>query len=205
MTDRAKGPSTDHDYEVRTRAIETLLYDRGIVTPGAVDSVVTEYVNDLGPMRGAKVVARAWSDPEFRARLLRDCTAAASEMGCLGEQSEQLVALECSSTAHHVVVCTLCSCYPWPLLGLPPAWYKSMAYRANMVADPRRTLQRDFGLEIPHEVALKVWDSSAEIRYIVIPQRPQGTEEFTEDQLVKLVTRDSMIGVGRAISPIEMK
>jgi nitrile hydratase subunit alpha len=197
--------SSYSDYEARTRAIETLLYERGIVTPSAVDEMVNEYENNLGPMRGAKVVARSWADPKYRAWLLKDSTAAIAEMGYAGEQAHQIAAVECTPEVHHVVVCTLCSCYPWPVLGLPPAWYKSMAYRSRMVADPRGTLQNDFGMEIPKDVAVQVWDSSSEVRYIVIPERPSGTEGWAEDQLVDLVTRDSMIGTGKALTPAAAK
>lgn len=191
------------EYEARTKAIETLLYERGIVSPEAVDRVVEYYENDIGPMGGAKVVARAWVDPEYRDWVARDATAAMASLGYAGEQAHQITAVFNDSKTHHVVVCTLCSCYPWPVLGLPPAWYKSMEYRSRVVADPRGVLSRDFDLDIPDDVDVRVWDSSSEIRYIVIPERPAGTEDWTEEQLVKLVTRDSMIGVKKALAPQE--
>lgn len=189
------------EYEARTRAIETLLYERGIVTPNAVDAVVHHYEKDLGPMNGARVVARSWVDADYRTWLLEDATAAMAEMGYAGEQSHQISAVQNTPQVHHVVVCTLCSCYPWPILGLPPAWYKSMPYRSRMVADPRGVLRQDFDLEIPQDVPIEVWDSSSEIRYIVIPERPSGTEGWTQEQLAELVTRDSMIGTGKALTP----
>ena len=163
------------EYEARTKAIETLLYERGIVSPKAVDRVVSYYENDLGPMGGAKIVARTWVDPEYRDWVARDATAAMASLGYAGEQAHQITAVFNDSNTHHVVVCTLCSCYPWPVLGLPPAWYKSMEYRSRVVADPRGVLDQDFGLTIPDDVEVKVWDSSSEIRYIVIPERPEGT------------------------------
>ncbi|MBC3194738.1 nitrile hydratase subunit alpha [Pseudonocardia sp. C8] len=189
------------EYEARTKAIETLLYERGIVSPKAVDRVVSYYENDLGPMGGAKVVARTWVDPEYRDWVARDATAAMASLGYAGEQAHQITAVFNDSSTHHVVVCTLCSCYPWPVLGLPPAWYKSMEYRSRVVADPRGVLGRDFGLKIVDDVEVKVWDSSSEIRYIVIPERPAGTDGWTEEQLIRLVSRDSMIGVSKALSP----
>lgn len=192
------------EYEARTKAIETLLYERGIVSPKAVDRVVQYYENDLGPMGGAKVVARSWVDPEYRDWLARDATAAMASAGYAGEQAHQITAVFNDSKTHHVVVCTLCSCYPWPVLGLPPAWYKSMEYRSRVVADPRGVLSRDFDLVIPDDVDVRVWDSSSEIRYIVIPERPAGTDDWTEEQLTKLVTRDAMIGVKKALTPQEI-
>lgn len=193
------------EYEARTKAIETLLYERGVLSPEAVDSVVSYYENDLGPMGGARVVAKSWSDAGYRTWLERDATAAIAELGFAGEQAHQITAVFNDKNNHHVVVCTLCSCYPWPVLGLPPAWYKSMEYRSRVVADPRGVLRGDFGLEIPDEVGVRVWDSSSEIRYIVIPERPDGTDGWSEDELVKLVTRDSMIGVQKALSPQEVR
>jgi nitrile hydratase len=189
------------EYEARTKAIETLLYERGIINPQAVDRVVQYYEDDLGPMNGAKVVARTWVDPEYRDWVARDATAAMASLGYAGEQAHQITAVFNDTKIHHVVVCTLCSCYPWPILGLPPAWYKSMEYRSQMVADPRGTLRRDFGLEIRNDMQVQLWDSSSEIRYIVIPERPAGTEDWTEEQLTQLVTRDSMIGVQNAARP----
>lgn len=191
------------EYEARTKAIETLLYERGIISPEAVDRVVQYYENDIGPMGGARVVARAWVDREYRDWLARDATAAMANLGYAGEQAHQITAVFNDSKTHHVVVCTLCSCYPWPVLGLPPAWYKSMEYRSQVVSDPRRVLSRDFDLDLSDDIDIRVWDSSSEIRYIVIPERPAGTENWTEEQLVKLVTRDSMIGVKKALEPQE--
>lgn len=192
------------EYEARTKAIETLLYERGIVTPEAVDRVVQHYETDIGPLNGAKVVAKTWVDPEYRDWVARDATAAMASLGYAGEQAHQITAVFNDSKNHHVVVCTLCSCYPWPVLGLPPAWYKSMEYRSRVVADPRGVLRRDFGLDIPDDVEVHVWDSSSEIRYIVIPERPAGTEGWTEEQLATLVTRDAMIGVKKALTPQEV-
>ena len=189
------------EYEARTKAIETLLYERGIVSPEAVDRVVSYYENDLGPMGGAKIVARTWVDPEYAKWVASDATAAMASLGYAGEQAHQITAVFNDSKTHHVVVCTLCSCYPWPVLGLPPAWYKSMEYRSRVVADPRAVLKNDFDLEIPDDVEVRVWDSSSEIRYIVIPERPEGTEEWSEEQLTALVTRDAMIGVKKVRTP----
>lgn len=189
------------EYEARTKAIETLLYERGIVSPKAVDRIVSYYENDLGPMGGAKVVAKSWVDPEYREWLKKDATAAMASLGYAGEQAHQITAAFNDPKTHHVVVCTLCSCYPWPVLGLPPAWYKSMEYRSRVVADPRGVLRTDFDLSIPDDIDVHVWDSSSEIRYIVIPERPADTEDWSEEDLVKLVTRDSMIGVQKALSP----
>lgn len=189
------------EYEARTKAIETLLYERGIISPKAVDRVVQYYEDDLGPMKGANVVARSWVDPEYRDWLARDGTAAMASLGHAGEQAHQITAVFNDSKTHHVVVCTLCSCYPWPVLGLPPAWYKSMEYRSRVVADPRGVLRRDFDLDISDDIDVRVWDSSSEIRYIVIPERPAGTEDWTQEELTKLVTRDSMIGVKKALTP----
>lgn len=192
------------EYEARTKAIETLLYERGIVSPAAVDRVVSYYENDLGPMGGAKVVAKAWVDPEYRDWLEKDATAAMASLGYAGEQAHQIAAVFNSAETHNVVVCTLCSCYPWPVLGLPPAWYKSMEYRSRVVADPRGTLKSDFKFPVSPDVEVKVWDSSSEIRYIVIPERPEGTEDWSEVELAKLVSRDSMIGVSNALTPNEV-
>lgn len=189
------------EYEARTKAIETLLYERGIVSPEAVDRVVSYYENDLGPMGGAKIVAHTWVDPEYAKWVASDATAAMASLGYAGEQAHQITAVFNDSKTHHVVVCTLCSCYPWPVLGLPPAWYKSMEYRSRVVADPRAVLKNDFDLEIPDDVEVKVWDSSSEIRYIVIPERPEGTEGWSEEQLTALVTRDAMIGVKKIRTP----
>jgi nitrile hydratase len=186
------------DAEVRTRALESLLYEKGLLTPGAVDTLISAFERDFGPLNGARVIARAWVDPDYRRRLLNDATAAIAE---LGYEGEQMIVLENTSEVHNVVVCTLCSCYPWPVLGLPPRWYKDPAYRSRIVIEPRRVLA-EFGLELDENVEVRVWDSSAEIRYLVVPERPPGTEGMSEDQLVQLVTRDSMIGVTKANSPV---
>lgn len=205
MTTIDQHSNTYSDYEARTRAIETLLYERGIVTPTAVDAMVTEYEKNIGPMRGAKVIAKAWVDSKYRKWLLDDATAAIADMGYAGEQSHHIKVVANSAEVHNVVVCTLCSCYPWAVMGLPPHWYKSMAYRSRIVADPRTTLKNDFSLDIPDDVQVKVWDSSSEIRFIVMPERPAGTEDWTEEQLVDLITRDSMIGVARALAPEQLR
>ena len=182
--------------EVRARALETLLTEIGLVDPKFIDSVVTAYEHDIGPMNGARVVARAWVDPAYRRRLLSDATAAIGELGYGGPEGEHMIVVENTPTVHNVVVCTLCSCYPWPVLGLPPTWYKSPAYRARMVREPR-TLLAEMGLVLPEDIEIRVWDSSAEIRYLVLPERPAGTEDLTEDELAALVTRDAMIGTAR--------
>jgi nitrile hydratase len=182
--------------ERRVAAIESLLVEKGLLTTEVVDAIVETYEKDVGPLNGAKVVARAWVDPDYRSRLLADGTAAIGELGFGGAEGEHLVVLENTPTVHNVVVCTLCSCYPWPVLGLPPRWYKSNAYRARVVREPRAVLA-EFGTTIPAGVEVAVWDSSAEVRYLVLPQRPAGTEDLTEDDLVPLVTRDHMIGVVR--------
>ena len=182
---------------VRTRAIESLLVEKGILASDAVDRVVAAYEEDIGPLNGARVVAKAWADPDYKTRLLDNATSAIGELGIAGMQGENMVALENTDDIHNVVVCTLCSCYPWPVLGLPPYWYKSNEYRARVVVEPRAVLA-ELGLDIDESIELRVWDSSAEIRYVVLPQRPGGTEQMSEDGLAALVTRDSMIGVARA-------
>ena len=192
----------EHDNTVnyaslRTRAIESLLVEKGILASDAVDRVVSAYEEDIGPLNGARVVARAWSDGEYKTRLLENATGAISELGISGMQGENMVALENTSEVHNVVVCTLCSCYPWPVLGLPPYWYKSPEYRARVVVEPRAVLE-ELGLELDDSQELRVWDSSAEIRYMVLPERPAGTDDLSEEELTELVTRDSMIGVARA-------
>ncbi len=184
----------------RVEAIEALLVQKGIVDPSVVDKIIEHYETYVGPLNGARVVARAWTDPAYRQRLLADATRAIAEFGFGGPEGQMIVAVENTPTVHNVVVCTLCSCYPWPVLGLPPAWYKSPAYRARMVAQPRATLA-EMGLDLPPEVRIRVWDSSADARYLVVPERPPGTENLTEAQLARLVTRDAMIGVARAESP----
>ena len=186
--------------ELRARALEALLVQRGLVSADAIDAVVAYYENDVGPQNGARVIARAWADPEYRARLLGDGSSAIAELGYGGVEGEHMVVVENTPDVHNVIVCTLCSCYPWPVLGLPPTWYKSEAYRARIVAEPRRVLS-EFGLELDPDVELRVWDSSAEVRYLVLPERPEGTDDLSEEQLAALVTRDSMIGVARVEAP----
>jgi nitrile hydratase len=185
---------------LRVRAIETLLVEKGLVDPDAIDAVVEAFSNRIGPQNGAKVVAKAWSDPSFRDWLLKDATAAIAELGFSGLQGENIVAVENSDSVHNIVVCTLCSCYPWPVLGVPPVWYKSSEYRARVVRDPRGVLA-EFGLNLPDDVEVRVWDSTSEIRYLVIPQRPDGSEGLSEEALAALVTRDSMVGTGLALAP----
>ena len=186
--------------DLRVRALESLLVEKGYVEPAALDAIIENYETRVGPHLGAAVVAKAWVDPAYRARLLSDATSAVAELGAEGRQGEHLVALEATAEQHHMVVCTLCSCYPWPVLGLPPVWYKSAPYRAKAVRDPRGVLA-DFGVSLPSTTPIRVWDSTAEIRYLVIPARPEGTEGWTEEQLAELVTRDSMIGTGLARTP----
>ena len=186
--------------EARTRRLEDLLTSKGIVSKGALDKLVELYENDIGPINGAKVVARAWIDSDYKTRLLTDATAAIGELGFGGMQGEHMVVVENSPDVHNVVVCTLCSCYPWPVLGLPPAWYKNLAYRSRVVIEPRAVL-REFGLELPESMEVRVWDSSAEIRYLVLPERPERTTGWSEDDLATLVTRDTMIGVATVEAP----
>lgn len=185
---------------LRVRALETLLERKGLVDPAALDAIIDTYENRIGPRGGAQVVARAWTEPEFRAALLEDATAAVADMGLYGRQGEHIVAVENTGAVHNMVVCTLCSCYPWPLLGIPPGWYKSDAYRARAVREPRKVLA-DFGVTLPRETAVRVWDSTAEVRYLVVPRRPEGAEGLDRDALAALVTRDSMIGCGLAVTP----
>ncbi len=185
---------------LRVKALETLLTRKGLIDPAALDEIIDTYENRIGPRNGAEVVARAWSDPDFRAALLEDATAVVAEMGFFGRQGEHMVAVENTDEVHNIVVCTLCSCYPWPLLGIPPGWYKSDAYRARVVREPRKVLA-EFGVELPAETAVRVWDSTAEVRYLVIPQRPAGSEGLDVAALADLVTRDSMIGTGLAKAP----
>ncbi|HYZ83016.1 MAG TPA: nitrile hydratase subunit alpha, partial [Bryobacteraceae bacterium] len=185
-----------NDPTLRVKALESLLVEKGLVDPAALDAVVDTYENKVGPRNGARVVARAWVDPEYKKRLLADAASALAELGYSSHQGEHMVVLENTPKVHNLVVCTLCSCYPWPVLGLPPVWYKSAAYRSRAVIDPRGVL-REFGLSLPEDVEVHVWDSTAELRYLVLPERPLGTENLTEDDLAGLVTRDSMIGVTR--------
>jgi nitrile hydratase len=192
--------TSEHGPAARVKALEQLLIDKGLIDPASIDAIVDTYENKIGPRNGARVVARAWTDPAFKKRLLADAVAACAELGIAGPEGGHLVAVENTPRVHNMVVCTLCSCYPWPVLGLPPVWYKSFAYRSRAVSDPRGVL-RDFGLELGDEVEVRVWDSSAEQRYIVLPERPTGTEGMTEDQLAAIVTRDSMIGVATIVKP----
>jgi nitrile hydratase len=181
---------------LRTEALESLLQEKGLVDPAVIDAVVAHYENDLGPMRGARIVARAWVDADFRSRLLADATAACAELGVEGVEGRHLVVVENAPGVHNVVVCTLCSCYPWSVLGLPPSWYKEPAYRSRVVREPRAVLA-ELGLELEGDVEIRVWDSSAEIRYLVLPERPPESEGLSEEELATRVTRDCMIGVAR--------
>jgi nitrile hydratase subunit alpha len=185
--------------ELRTAALEELLVERGLVDPNVMDRYIQMYETDVGPLNGAKVVARAWTDPEYKTRLLGDGTAAVAELGFKGPQGEHIVVVENTADVHNVVVCTLCSCYPWPLLGLPPSWYKDPSYRARVVREPRKVLS-EMGLSVGDDVKVQVWDSSSEVRYFVLPERPAGTEELSEEQLAGLVTRDAMVGVAKVVS-----
>ncbi len=185
---------------LRTEALEQLLTERGLVDPAVMDKFIKTYEQDVGPLNGAKVVARAWTDPDFKEQLLADGTGAIKEMGFSGPQGEHIVVLENTPTVHNVVVCTLCSCYPWPVLGLPPSWYKDPAYRARMVREPR-TVLAEMGLQLPEDTEVRVWDSSSEVRYMVLPERPEGTEQLDADELAALVTRDAMIGVANVRAP----
>jgi nitrile hydratase len=184
------------DAAVRTKALEALLVEKGLITTDVIDEIVRLYEQDIGPLNGAKVVARAWTDPAYKKWLLEDGTAAVADMGYTGSQGAEMVVLENTPTVHNVVVCTLCSCYPWPVLGLPPTWYKSFAYRSRVVREPRVVL-REFGLEIPESVEVRVWDSNSEVRYMVLPEPPAGSEHLSAQELVPLVTRDAMIGVSK--------
>jgi nitrile hydratase subunit alpha len=193
----------EHDHQavpsdpaLRVKALESLLVEKGLVDRAALDALVDAYEHKIGPRNGARVVARAWSDPVYKQRLLSNADAAIAEMGYGGMQGEHMVVVENSAKVHNLVVCTLCSCYPWPVLGLPPVWYKSAPYRSRAVIDPRGVL-REFGLELPEDVEVRVWDSTAELRYLVLPERPAGTEGMSEEALAALVTRDAMVGVGK--------
>jgi nitrile hydratase len=182
--------------EARVAAMEALLTEKGLLDPAVVDEIVAHFENNLGPMNGARVVARAWVDPDYKTRLLADGTAAIAELGFGGPEGEHMVVVENTPDVHNMIVCTLCSCYPWPTLGLPPTWYKAPAYRSRAVREPRALLA-EMGTIVPDDVEIRVWDSSAEVRYLVLPQRPAGVDGKTEDELASLVTRDSMIGVQR--------
>lgn len=188
------------DAALRTKALEALLVEKGLITTDVIDEIVRLYEQDIGPLNGAKVVAKAWTDPAYKQRLLEDGTAAVGELGFTGSQGAEMVILENTPTVHNVVVCTLCSCYPWPVLGLPPTWYKSFAYRSRVVREPRGVL-REFGLELPESTEIRVWDSNSEVRYMVLPERPVGTEHLSEAELIPFVTRDAMIGVAKVEAP----
>ncbi|WP_151485092.1 nitrile hydratase subunit alpha [Streptomyces albicerus] len=187
---------TQEEIAARVKALESMLIEQGVMTTPAIDRMVEIYENEVGPQLGAKVVAKAWSDADFKARLIEDATEACQELGIGGLQGEDMVVLENTEGVHNVIVCTLCSCYPWPVLGLPPNWYKDPQYRAAISREPRQVLRESFNFTVPDGVEVRVWDSSSEMRYWVLPQRPAGTEGWTEEQLLPLVTRDSMIGVG---------
>jgi nitrile hydratase len=189
------------DVQLRVRALESLLTEKGLVDPAALDALIDTYETKVGPRNGALVVARAWTDPAFKQRLLADATATLADLGFLGRQGEDMVVVENTASVHHLVVCTLCSCYPWPVLGLPPVWYKSAPYRARAVIDPRGVL-RELGVELPDDIEVRVWDSTAELRYLVLPRRPEGTEGMTEEELAALVTRDAMIGTALVRAPV---
>jgi nitrile hydratase len=217
MNDFSKNNSTHHDHhdhdhdhshldemDIRVRALQTLLTQKGYIDPAALDRIIETYEKDVGPHNGAKVVARAWVESEYREWLLKDATAAIADMGYSGRQGEHMVVVPNTPAEHHMVVCTLCSCYPWPVLGLPPVWYKSAAYRSKAVIDPRGVLS-DFGVTLPENKSIRVWDSTAEIRYLVLPERPAGTEGWAQEKLAELVTRDSMIGTGLPHSPDSLK
>jgi nitrile hydratase subunit alpha len=199
----------DHDHhdgaamsetQLRVKALESLLVEKGYIDPEALERLIDTYEHKVGPRNGARVVARAWADPEFKSRLIGDATGAIASLGYTGRQGEHMVALENTAQVHNMVVCTLCSCYPWPVLGLPPVWYKSAPYRSRAVLEPRAVLA-EFGVVLPEATEVRVWDSTAEVRYLVVPIRPEGTEGWSEERLAGLVTRDSMIGTGLALSP----
>ena len=210
MSGRDHDDHHDHDHsdlsetELRVRALETVLTEKGYVDPAALDLLIETYETKVGPRNGAHVVAKAWSDPQYREWLLRDGTEAINSLGYAGRQGEHILVLANKPKLHNMVVCTLCSCYPWPVLGLPPVWYKSAPYRSRAVADPRGVL-RDFGFTLPADAEIRVWDSTAELRYLVLPIRPDGTQGWSEAQLAALVTRDSMIGTGLPKQPADLK
>lgn len=201
------GHSHEHshlsDMDVRVRALESLLVHKGYIDPAALDRIIETYETEVGPHNGARVVARAWTEPAYRAWLLQDATAAIADMGYSGRQGEHMVAVANTPEEHNMVVCTLCSCYPWPVLGLPPVWYKSAPYRSRVVMDPRGVLA-DFGITLPPSMRIRVWDSTAEVRYLVLPMRPVGTEGWGAEALGRLVTRDSMIGTGLPLTPQDL-
>lgn len=189
-------PETE-DSKARARALQSLLVEKGVVATDAVDEIISKYEEDVGPMNGAEVVAKAWTDPEYKERLLEEASAAVDELGFSGLEGVDFGVFENTADVHNVIVCTLCSCFPWPLLGLPPTWYKSPPYRSKMVKHPRETLREEFGVDLDDDIEVKVWDTSAEVRYMVLPQRPKGSDGISEEELAELVTRDSMIGVER--------
>jgi nitrile hydratase len=193
-------PREQSEVELRAEALEALLVEKGLVSTDAIDAVVELYENDIGPQNGARVVARAWVDPAYRRRLIENGSAAIAELGYGGAEGETMVVVENTPEVHNVIVCTLCSCYPWPVLGLPPTWYKSAPYRARVVAEPGAVL-REFGLELAPSVEIRVWDSTAEVRYLVLPERPGGAEGWSEEELARLVSRDSMIGTAQPLEP----
>ena len=188
------------DLELRVRALESLLTEKGLVDPQSLDFLIDLYETKIGPRNGAKVVAKAWAEPDYKRWLLEDATAAIASLGFTGRQGEDMVVIENTPQVHNLVVCTLCSCYPWPVLGLPPVWYKAAPYRARAVIDPRGVLE-EFGVTLPEETEIRVWDSTSEVRYLVLPMRPAGSEGMSEEELAELVTRDSMIGVGLPKTP----
>ena len=198
--DHEHGQAPPSDIALHVKALESLLVEKGLVDPAALDAIIDTYEHKVGPRNGARVVARAWTDPDYRARLMTDATAAIAELGFGGRQGEHMITVENTPTQHNLVVCTLCSCYPWAVLGLPPNWYKSSPYRSRAVIDPRGVLA-EFGTRLADDVDIRVWDSTAEVRYLVIPQRPEGAEGLSEDDLAALVTRDSMIGVA-TLAPV---
>jgi nitrile hydratase len=206
MPPQGEGPH-EHDHQavpsdmtLRVKALESLLVDKGFIDPAALDALVDTFEHKVGPRNGARVIARAWADPGYKARLLADAPAAIAELGYTSGQGEHMVVVENEAGVHNLIVCTLCSCYPWPVLGLPPVWYKSASYRSRAVIDPRGIL-REFGMQLPADVEVRVWDSTAELRYLVLPERPVGTETMSEEQLAALVTRDAMVGVAKVMSP----
>ncbi|HEY5105895.1 MAG TPA: nitrile hydratase subunit alpha [Caulobacteraceae bacterium] len=199
--DHHHGQDPPSDLALRVKALESLLVEKGLVDPAALDAIIETYEHKVGPRNGAKVVARAWSDRAYKARLVADATAAIAELGFAGRQGEHMIVVENTREVHNLVVCTLCSCYPWPLLGLPPTWYKSSPYRSRAVIDPRGVLA-EFGLILDDEIEIRVWDSTAEVRYLVLPQRPKGAEGLDEEALAALVTRDAMIGVAMVAPPM---
>ncbi len=214
MADHKHDHDHDHDYhhdhselsetQLRVRALETILTEKGYVDPKALDAIVETYETKVGPRNGARIVARAWTDPAFREALLKDATAAVATLGHVSPVGDHLVAVENTPTRHNMIVCTLCSCYPWEVLGLPPVWYKSAPYRSRAVKDPRGVLA-DFGVSVPGDMEIRVWDSTAETRFLVLPMRPAGTEGWDEERLADLVTRDSMIGTGLPLDPAQVR